>query len=165
MCRYRLESTLIPLLTVPACVLMVIAMSTKSWVIGHLRVSNQLVARISPWYLCANHCVTSGQSPMCTGSKVPALLGMDCFWMRDWSASGFSKYPRVSVSMETICLTNASSATCPKIVNLKTVIGLRKASTLWVFYCSHLNVNISCSSGYRSYFSITSCTEYSTSVN
>ena len=91
MCRFRLESTLIPLFTVPACVLMVIAMSTKSWVIGHLRVSNQLVARISPWYLCANHCVTSGQSPMCSGSKVPALMGMDCFWMRDWAASGFSK--------------------------------------------------------------------------
>ena len=165
MCRYRLESTLIPLLTVPACVLMVIAMSTKSWVIGHLRISNQLVARISPWYLCANHCVTSGQSPMCTGSKVPALLGMDCFWMRDWAASGFSKYPTVSVSMETICLSNASSAICQEIVNLKTVIGLKKASTLWVFYCSHLKVNIPCCSGYRSYFSLTSCTEYNTSVN
>ena len=117
MCRWRLESALIPLLAVPACVLMVIAMSTKSWVIGHLRVSNQLVARISPWYLCANHCVTSGQSPMCTGSKVPALLGMDCFWMRDWAASGFSKYFIVSMIKENRNLNIGLRCACsfPKI--------------------------------------------------
>ena len=92
MCRWRLESALIPLFTIPSCVLMVIAMSTKSWVIGHLRNNKQVVARISPWYLCANHCVTSGQSTMCAGSKVPALMGMDCFWMRDWATAGLSKY-------------------------------------------------------------------------
>ncbi len=92
MCRWRLEAALIPLLTIPACVLMVIAMSTKSWVLGHLRINKQIVARISPWYLCAEHCVTSQQSSMCPGSKVPDLKGMDCFWMKDWSLTGFSKF-------------------------------------------------------------------------
>ena len=80
---------MIPLLTIPACVLMVVTMSTKSWVLGHLRVNKQIVTRISPWYLCAEHCE---QSSMCAGSKVPDLNGMDCFWMKDWSLTGFSEY-------------------------------------------------------------------------
>ena len=98
MCRRKIETVIIPFLTVPACVVMVIAMSTKSWVIGHLRINRQVVARISPWYLCAEHCVTSGENSICSGSKVPDLMGMDCFWMREWANSGFRKYLGTSCS-------------------------------------------------------------------
>ncbi len=92
MCHWRIESALIPLFTIPSTIFMIISMTTKSWVIGHMQSDRNIAVRISPWYLCSNHCVLSGHDKVCVGSRVSAVKGIQCFWIHDWSASGFRKY-------------------------------------------------------------------------
>ncbi len=92
MCHWRIESALIPLFTIPSTIFMIISMTTKSWVIGHMQSNRNIAVRISPWYLCSNHCVLSGHDKLCVGSRVSSVKGIQCFWIHDWSASGFRKY-------------------------------------------------------------------------
>ncbi len=99
MCNWRLEPGLIAILTIPATILMVVSMSTKSWVIGHLQMNKQIVARISPWYLCVNQCLTSEDNKTCREDQVTRFKGMYCFWMRDWSTYGFGRCDPVTASL------------------------------------------------------------------
>ncbi len=80
------------MLTIPATVLMVVSMSTKSWVIGHLQMNKEIVARISPWYLCVNQCLTSEHDKLGQEEQATTFKGLKCFWMRDWSVSGFGRW-------------------------------------------------------------------------
>ena len=91
LCNWRLESGVIVMLTIPATILMVVSMSTKSWVIGHLQMNKHIIGRISPWYLCVNQCLTSEHDKSCRKDQVSTFKGMNCYWMRDWTNSGFGR--------------------------------------------------------------------------
>ncbi len=79
-----------------------ISMSSKNWLEAHVTdmpvappndpqdrggappgdVDGYLFGQLSPWYLCAAECTDCPQI---------RRTNMDCFWMRDWAATGFGK--------------------------------------------------------------------------
>ncbi len=85
MCCYSVELIIIPFLTIPSAILCVISMSAKNWLEAYVEEEGRgkvLFAQLSPWYLCASECTDCSES---------RRSNMDCFWMRDWAATGFGK--------------------------------------------------------------------------
>jgi hypothetical protein len=97
MCCYAVELILVPFLTMPAAILSVISMSSKNWLEAYVEEEGRgkvLFAQLSPWYLCASEC---------TDCSATRRQNMDCFWMRDWAATGFGRLAAVQ-HLEYWCL-------------------------------------------------------------
>lgn len=95
MCCFSPELLIIPMLTVPAAILSVISMSAKNWLAAYVKEAGEgevLFAQLSPWYLCAAEC---------TACPPARRHNMDCFWMRDWTATGFGVYYLISLQSST----------------------------------------------------------------